>query len=92
MIRICEITNARRDNFGIVRTGQIEELVDLMRGDVGQYSAIGRLVKKPVGPCGQVQPMRAKTNGLNHCANGTFGNQLCGAGDSGNLETFGKID
>ncbi|MCH2554094.1 MAG: hypothetical protein MK030_02220, partial [SAR116 cluster bacterium] len=35
--------------------------------------------------------MRAKTDGLNHRANGAFGNQLCGAGDSGNLETFGKI-
>ena len=63
-----------------------------MRGDIGQYPAIGRLVKEPVGPGGQIQPMRAQTDGLNHRADGPFGDQFRSTGHSRNLETFGKID
>jgi hypothetical protein len=55
---------ARLDGTGddgrLVRAGEEQELVDLVRGDVGEDAAIGR-ARELVGPDGAVEAVRARS-------------------------------
>ena len=70
----------------------MQELVDLVAGDVHEDAAIGIAVKEPVGPGRAVQPVWPHADGLNHAANGAFGDKRAGARDRRHLKPFGEID
>src|SRR5919201_6233429 len=64
MLRPTKIADMRRDHLGAVRPTEEQELLDLMRGDVGQDPAVLRFAKEPGGPRGHSRSVRSQTNRL----------------------------
>ena len=77
-------------DLGVISAGEIQELVDLVAGKIGQDATVGIPVEKPVGSRRAVQPVRADADGLNDPPDGTLRHKLGSAGDGGHLEPFGK--
>src|SRR5580692_12020292 len=60
MVRICPVGYGRGCHFGILRTGEEEELLDLMRSDISEDTAITLALEEPTGSGSSVDAVRAK--------------------------------
>src|SRR5690606_41913871 len=76
----------------LFRSGEEQELVDLVRGDVDQDAAIRLLVEEPVRPDGAVEPVGAQANRLDDAADRALGDQPGGGLAGADDETFRKAD
>jgi hypothetical protein len=79
-------------DLGIVRAGEMQELVDLMRGDIGQDAAEPGLVEEPAGPDRAVEPMRPESDRLHDAPDRSVRDQFAGDDGRGNDEALGEAD
>ncbi len=88
-----EIAHLRSDHFGSRRAGEEQEMVGLVRADVGQDAAVALARKRiPGRPGVRVQPMRPQPNGLQHAADGARRNQLARLDHGPVAQSLAEVD
>src|ERR1700726_815303 len=92
MVRICPVGYGRGCHFGILRTGEEEELLDLMRGDISEDAAITLALEEPTGSGSLVDAVRAQPDGINNRADCASPHQLPGSHDAAHSEVLGMVD
>ena len=70
----------------------MEELVDLVRADVGQDAATLGRIEEPGGAQVAVEPVRAEAHGLDDAADRARPDQLRRPGHRPHLEALGEVD
>ena len=50
VLRVMDVADLRRDDLGLRRAGEVEELIGLVRADVAEDAAVTRLVEEPRRP------------------------------------------
>ncbi len=89
---MSNVAGGGESNFRVVRAGEMQELLDLVRGDVGEDAAVGRGVEEPVGARGGVQAVRAEARDVDDAADGSGLDQPGGGSGRRHLEPLREID
>ncbi len=90
--RIAAVGHRGRDDLDIERAGEEQELLELVRGDVGQDAAIAGPLEEPVRPRLGVEAVRPEPDGVDHLADRPGLHQLARLHGRPGLEMLGVAD
>ena len=88
VIGIRAICDRRRNHVRVGRAGQVEKLIDLVRGDVTEDASSARAFKEPGWAQMAVDPVRSEAREVHDLADRAGLNQLVDPGHCPNLEAF----
>ena len=77
-VLVRDVADLRGDDLGARRSGVEEELIDLMRPDVGQDPAVARRVPEPLRPGGRGDAMRCEIHRLDDASDRAGLHELAG--------------
>ena len=91
-VRVGPIGDRARDQLRVRRAREVQELVDLVRGEVAEDAAGAGGLEEPGRARGPVEAVRAKAGQVHDVADRTRLDQLGGTGHRPDFETLREVD